>query len=154
VVGHRGHDPWGLVYFARPLIGTDANLGTPIETQMVMWGRALIPPADAADASGPDLSWERRGAFAAERHAGPDGRVPAISMRIYGRGSGRWHQQGGTDWHFGADTEALTDDGFDDLHRDSMAEDRRWLAALWLLAAQPLAEATGRHGRRSRRTSD
>lgn len=120
-------DDWGLVYFASPLEGVDAELDDAvIFTQMVLWGPVFIPPADG-DVSTPRSEW-----------------LPAVQMSFFGRSDDTipWHYQGGTDWFLGVDTEEPTATGFDDRHRVSMAEDRRRLAALWLLAAQPLAESS------------
>lgn len=111
-----------FAWFAEPLLGDDAA----IEGHQITV-RALLYSSQA------HIIWE------------PDTRYATVSM--YSQTPFEelpFAPVGRTDWRYGDDTEepsfdARPDD--DDARRAaSMAQDRRWLAALNLLAAQPLAE--------------
>jgi hypothetical protein len=127
------HD-YGLAYFARPLLGTDADgSGNPVAVHMMLWGPTNIRQ------DGPNVPDELEPFVEAPRHK-------ALTISCYGyplaMSEGPWISQGRSDWLWDTDTEAPSIDGVDDVRRQSMSEDRRWLAALWLLAAQPLSETT------------
>lgn len=143
---------WGLVFFARPLTGHDADTGAEINTWGLLWGVTRLRDLEEGDAfieSGPTYV-----------EIPKDERVLTISC--YGRTAehfaidghsprSHWYPQGRSDWRWGADTDAPTFEGFDEVHRSSMLEERRWLAALWLLAAQPLASTEEVHAPRAAR---
>jgi hypothetical protein len=117
-----------LAFFAEPLIGSDAAVaGNEMKVRTLMWysGRVVSDP-------------------------NPNHMYATVSMHAdapdYLEGAWPYVPVGRTDWLYGTDTEAPTippAPGDDNAVRlASMAEDRRWLAALALLAAEPLAQAS------------
>lgn len=117
-----------LAFFAEPLLGSDAvEPGHQLKVNMLMWEpKALI--------------WDQDQLYVTVSMYGP---VPFEPSNVLGM---TWYPMGRTDWKFGTDTEEPTfkpnPDDADALRAASMAQDRRWLAALLLLASQPLAEST------------
>jgi hypothetical protein len=135
----------GLVYFAEPLTGTDsAATGIPINIRFMLWGVNLIRRDGPAvpDQLEPLMDYyERR---------------PALTIAAYGHpfgaDSGAYLPHGKSDWLIGTHWDTKTADWLTDEQHRSMTEERRWLAALWLLASQPLgqtsSQSTPRHARR------
>lgn len=132
---------WGLAVFARPLVGSAADTGDPIWVHALLWG--LTMKADEQFGPLP----------AAIRGFDPAAPGAAVSISCYGRlgtdpatgkrstatpdaERGPWVPLGRTGWLWGQDTACVTSESWDETHRASMEEERRWLAALWLLAAQ------------------
>lgn len=107
-------DEFGLVVLETPLQGLDAE-GTDgeLEVRAFLWGPALLRYDDA-------------------RYLG---------ISLYADQKGMWAPLGRTDWEYGADTEAMTTAELsgDEARLASMAEDRRWFAALCLLLASSSA---------------
>lgn len=115
-------DSPGLAVFAQPLVGRPIDNTGPVRVQALLWGTGI----------------------------NRETKRPVMTMWHYTHGSSLakslgfpdWCPIGVTSWIFGDDTEAyFSDKPENDLTAASNAEDRRWMAALHLLAAQPLAEA-------------
>lgn len=115
-------DPSGLAVFAQPLVGRPVDDTPQVRVQALLWGVGV------------------------NRNNG----LPVLGMWHFTYGSTfarsmgfpTWAPIGVTSWIFGDDTEAyFSDIPENDRTAASNAEDRRWLAALHLLAALPLAEA-------------
>lgn len=134
-----------LVVFARPLHGTDAVAAAePVLVDAVMWDRSMTPSASLAPGRVPGVSvlMYRRADFAgmgprerghADRLAALAGQAPP-ELRDVGE---VWLPLGRTDWREGDDWSSPAHVALDRAAAESMAEDRRWLAALWALAAAP-----------------
>lgn len=114
-----------LAFLAEPLVGIDAGIeGHDMRVQILMWYHIK-------------LIWDPTGDFITTSMYAQTPQYPEAPYMPVGR----------TDWRYGTDTEAVTfnpgnANADDDNRLASMAQDRRWLAALVLLAAQPLAEHT------------
>jgi hypothetical protein len=146
-------EPFGLVVFAEPLIGLDAEDGHPVEVHAIVWARiATFPDGRLAL-----ITRKSDGALDDEEDiARLDGRM-AVAIFVYqwwatagrhtGGGGTAWIPLGRSEWVWGEDTADVSFEGRSDLDeqkRASMEEDRRWLATLWLLAAQPLVATSER----------
>src|SRR3954469_11735457 len=146
-------EPFGLVVFAEPLIGLDAEDGHPVEVHAIVWARiATFPDGRLAL-----ITRKSDGALDDEEDiARLDGRK-AVAIFVYqwwatagrhtGGGGTAWIPLGRSEWVWGEDTADVSFEGRSDLDeqkRASMEEDRRWLATLWLLAAQPLVATSER----------
>lgn len=108
----------GLVVFEEPLTGQSANPDEPpVTVDALLWG----------DSETLKIRISRR---------------PYIGIAVYRKfsvdGITEWLPLGRTDWHYGDDTEEPVDPKLigHDQRLASMAEDRRWMACLWLLASQ------------------
>jgi len=153
-------EPWGLVAFERPLVGSDAQTGEPILVHAILWGITTFTGDD-----GP-----RVGPLDRPREVWRPNEQCCLTIACYGRlaidehgrhlgttrggaNLGPWVPEGRTDWVWGQDTASPSVEGFDEIHRTSMEEERRWLASLWLLAAQRRLtdETTVRRPRAERR---
>lgn len=136
----------GFVVFAEPLLGHSADAFEPIRVRALLWGVTSIKELEEGDA------------YILTAHDGK-GRLPAevgewaLTISCYGHVGdslpdlgrrGVWIPQGRSDWRFGTDTSAPALPGFAAEVTATMEEERRWLAALWLLASQPLADTDGR----------
>jgi hypothetical protein len=119
---------FGLVVFATPLAGTDAMDGTTLHSHALLWGTTALVDTPA----GQMVRVPADGLGRIENEG-----TPAVTVALYGH-RGDWYPQGRSDWAWHTDTEEPGDDA----RAASMSEDRRWLAALWLLAAQPLSAST------------
>lgn len=120
-------DDDGLVVFAHSLVGTQSDDGSPITTDAILWSR------------GQQRSTGQPSVEIASYHFLSAG--AQIGNTLYGyhtNDADRWTPTGTATWLFGEDTEATLDDQVE-TSKASTSEDRRWLAALWLLASQPLA---------------
>jgi hypothetical protein len=111
-----------LAFLVEPLIGNDAAIeGNTMRVQILMWYHARLIWAPGAD-------------FITTSMYACTPEFPDVPYMPVGR----------TDWRYGTDTEVPTfnpgNADADDNRLEAMAQDRRWLAALVLLAAQPLAE--------------
>lgn len=120
---------YGLIVFAQPLMGVMYDTGEPISTDAMTWGVGIYHRNNEPGVS--ITSYHRV-------HLGDE-----IGNAAHGYQTSRhdfWAPTGTTVWQFGSDTDALVFEGFrdDDLRAASLSEDRRWLAATWLLASQPL----------------
>jgi hypothetical protein len=171
-------DDDGLVVFARPLTGIDADIGTPIQVNALTWSSGKIQSRRSQWVDGIAIGTYRYvlGTEAGSLDTGVtiNGAAPEPGAEVEVGGQraiavGRvpedfWIPLGASDWLLGADTEEPVPGfaGDRDERLASMSEDRRWLAALWLLASQPLAEsvttraprATVRRSQRRRLGSD
>lgn len=145
-------DDHGLVVFAEPLTGTAADTGEPICVTAMTWHRGAFRWREGVvDAL----------AIGTYRHIDASEPVPRVDVipqpgavvTVNGldyvvvgdaHRDGAWLPTGLNNWSMGADTDdpSVAELAIDANRMASMAEDRRWLAALWLLAAQPLAETT------------
>jgi hypothetical protein len=105
--------PTGFAVYETPLEGSDTNPDheEPIAVNAVLWGDA-------------HLQW-----LSGRDHLG---------IASYSYVDELYYPLGRTDWAFGDDTEQPVDKALegDDLRLASMAEDRRWLATLFLLIGQ------------------
>lgn len=113
-------DRYGFAVFETPLQGLDAGVGNqsldePLEVNAMLWGP--VPIEEAKDG--------------------------AIGIALYGYrpvsySQSAWVPLGRTDWLVGTDTEEVPHETLrtHDQRVASMAEDRRWLAALHLMAAE------------------
>lgn len=150
-------DNHGLVVFAEPLMGISADSGEPIDVHAMSWSLGDIRTIDGGMGEGVGINTYR---YVARKEIEtylervqseklPPGLQVGDEVTIEGRSKivvheimdeHLWLPSGLSDWMMGADTEdpMIGFEG-DDLRLASMAEDRRWLAALWLLAAAPLA---------------
>lgn len=148
-------DEFGFALFARPLMGSAADTGEPMAIDALSWGLgAFRDPHGATLALGITayrLLRPERGPIidsSGEQAPGPGDIVMVDGEPQYVVDSlpagDMWMPAGGNNWCFGADTEDATVAAWkaDPVRMASMSEDRRWLAALWLLAAQPLAQST------------
>jgi len=125
----------GLVYFAEPLVGTDsAATGIPINVRLMLWGVNLIRQ------DGPVVPDEL------EPFVDDYERRPALTIAVYGHpfgaDSGAYLPHGKSDWLIGTHWDTKTAHWLTDDQHHSMIEERRWLAALWLLASQPLGHTS------------
>lgn len=128
---------WGLVVFARPLIGTDCQTGLEIPIRALLWGVTRYLPLPGGYSA-------RYGLYANEEcEHEPDGLERAVTISCYRHYPeyGDWGPTGRSDWRWMTDTQAQTSELHTQRQTDSMAEERRWLAALWLLSSQPLLSA-------------
>jgi hypothetical protein len=161
-------DPHGFVYFAKPLVGRDAdNAERQIKVDAVLWGTSTLPPL--AERSDPvrviSISSYRKTDTRGNIESGLAelaDTILAATVATQGGTSGfvplgeMWVPLGRTDWVLGEKANAPIFGFFDSTHTESMAEDRRWLAAVWLLATQPglAEERTEIPSRPVRRRSD
>jgi hypothetical protein len=124
-------DDYGLVVFAHPLVGHQSDAPDPITTDAITWCRGVSRGNEAISLT--SYHYLRAGDEMGNSVVGHQ-----TSDKDF------WCPTGMADWAFDADTDAVSFEGFngDQQRIDSMAEDRRWLAALWLLASQPLASST------------
>lgn len=147
-------DPFGFAVFARPLTGTAADTGAPMAIDALTWGVGAYTVAHRSSAAvgitpyrllHPDGVIDNS---PSEQPPGPGDIITVDGTPQYVVGSappgGMWMPAGHNNWAFGAETEDPSVPAFraDPIRMASMSEDRRWLAALWLLAAQPLAQST------------
>jgi hypothetical protein len=142
----------GLVVFAEPMMGTDAQSGMPLKVDALLWGETLVRhdyvPIELTDGGLTE-----------------DGDLPTLGISCYGRIHGDlnhigfvhqdvWLPLGRSDWVWGTETQAPVP-GLDpeSVKALSMTEERSWLAALWLLAAHErvAAHSTERSPRPERR---
>ena len=145
----------GLVAFARDLAGIDSVSGATLSVGILSWclGRMTLPTGPVPNVSIHAYQWHRpRGVDGlvplSERGfaiGAPilDAGVPSLVMGPVDHPGPVWVPIGKNDWIMGTDTEEQSP-GVIEATEDrlaSMSEDRRWLAALWLLASQPLAES-------------
>jgi hypothetical protein len=125
-------DEAGLVVFASPITGTQADSAEPIETHAMSWVVGNVGDG-------------REGIhITTYSHVRKGQRIGNTRIGYKESEFSYWNPSGTCNWILGSDTDAASFEGFndDDVRRASMGEDRRVLAALWLLAAQPLAENT------------
>ena len=124
-------DRFGLVVFAKPLMGVMADTGEPISTDAMVWCRGVNLGREAINITsyhysraGEDIGNSRMGHVIADKDM--------------------WSPTGAAGWELGTDTETVDAPKLPSYdHRDeSFSEDRRWLATLWLLATQPLTDST------------
>lgn len=108
-----------VAYFEKPMVGSDAMLDVQFETRIMGWVPNNL-------VMGTEM----------------------LTMTMYGppvvpMGDLEFMPLGRTDWRYGTDTDVASfpskDDADDKRRMESMAEDRRHLAALLLLSSQPLA---------------
>jgi hypothetical protein len=118
-------DDDGLVRFATPLVGTMSDTGEPIATDAIVWGRGRLFTGDEC-VSIASYAWREAGERFGNERVGYQTTIEAA-----------WSPTGTATWVFGDDTDVLAGP-FSAEQAASTAEDRRWLAALWLLASQPL----------------
>lgn len=173
----------GLVVFSEPLMGMAADTGEAMDITALTWARVGIPEKNPK-ASGRWIGtrvldglsivpyrWHPKGSLTPTGMVPVDGpvkpdRVATIAGKrvgvIYGpEKHEHWNPAGSTHWIMDLDTD-FAEDGETETQIASLSEDRRWLAALWLLAAQPLAtsrvepaeRAVARRSKRARVTSD
>jgi hypothetical protein len=163
----------GLVVFDQPLTGVTADTGENVPIAAMSWCRLEISDGGKyidglnavpyrfipQGAPGPAAMVPLDGKVKPDRVATIAGQKVGI---IYGvEHEDAWLPCGITHWLMGADTDAADDDE-SDLQTASLSEDRRWLATLWLLASQPLAESrveraprmTARRSQRAKVASD
>lgn len=141
-------DDWGLVVFARPLTGTDTQFGWGMRIWALLWGVSSIRELETGDSFALRLM--------TDGSRPDDGSPLALTISCYGRmgnhpadlgqvaPSGPWYPQGRSDWRWDTETADPALPEFDEPKYRSMQEERRWLAALWLLAAQPISDSDGR----------
>jgi hypothetical protein len=125
-------DDHGLVVFATPITGTQADCGDPIETHAMTWTRGSTHDGfDGIHIT--TYNHPRKGQQIGNSKHG----YMELDMSY-------WNPTGTCNWLIGNDTEGPSFQGFegDEIRLASMGEDRRVLAALWLLASQPLADVT------------
>jgi hypothetical protein len=124
----------GLAVFATPLTGMsadettiDAVMGVPLDEQVPPHSPVEVHALLWGDSETIKVRVDRR------EYVGI-----AIYRAVEDNGSQMWVPLGRTDWIYGDDTEEPTDPALvgHDLRLASMAEDRRWMACLWLLASQ------------------
>lgn len=140
-------DDWGFAVFAKPMTGTDTHGGFGMYVWALLWGVTTINQLETGDG------------FAIRSMADgtrpDDGSPLALTISCYGRmgadrapGSlapdGPWYPQGRSDWRWDTETAEAALPEFAATKYASMQEERRWLAALWLLAAQPISDTDGR----------
>jgi hypothetical protein len=140
---------YGLIRFARPLMGTQSDTGESISTHAIVWGRRTRKRDNFASILITSYEFKAKG--------------EEMGNAVYGYTTApqdMWAPTGSTTWTWGVNTDEVAWQGFEgqDVRNDSMAEDRRWLAATWLLASQPLAasvthKAERSVGRRSQRAN-
>lgn len=162
-------DDYGLVVFGERLSGVAADTGSPITIEALSWCIGTARHSGEAELAITSYRHHRPGdrVEKAGRVAGPDDRNtiqvgdgPALVIETDVAHDHIWIPVGLCNWTLGFDTEAPSMEGFaeDATRLASMSEDRRWLAALWLLASQPLAESVIQEAdrpaaRRSKRAS-
>lgn len=163
----------GLVVFGQPLTGTAADTGEEMPITALSWCRIEI--SDGGEYVDGLNSVPYR--FIPRGTPGPQAMVPldgkVIPDRIATIGKHKvgivygeehddlWMPSGVTHWLMGTETDEA-EEGQTDLQVTSLSEDRRWLATLWLLAAQPLADShvepaprtTARRSQRAKVASD
>lgn len=122
-----------LCVLERPLQGVDADIPeNPVLVDAISWGRSLIGDVPAVST----VMYQR---------------MPLDGSKMVGRGGAividrkpgdampddvAWVPMGRSDWPIGKDWTWRVPD-VSDLTHASLMEDRRWLATLWALAAQP-----------------
>jgi hypothetical protein len=150
-------DKAGFVYLEKPLIGIDADMpDRTVEVTAVMWGFDDLPPLYGQPAQRAlSISSYRRVTIGDEKL--DEGLfylsstiLTAMQRRTAGGLRGDlikgdiWVPLGRTDWAFGQNANApIFEDVLSPNQQDSMAEDRRWLATIWLLASQPRLASIG-----------
>lgn len=163
-------DEHGLVVFAEPLRGTTADTHEPINIRAIGWcfgalrapagtwieGLAIntyqwLSLAEYAKRDAITVDPALAGAQVGDEIVTSDGR-PGVVAGAIDASSEFWMPCGMSDWQLGKNTEAFLG-GFEDspiqhAAADSDREDRCWLAALWLLASQPLAHTQTQNARR------
>lgn len=157
-----------LVVFERPLSGLDANTGTTMLVNALVWGGVTLKPLRNAP-GGPavGLSWYQRldaddglGPAELERavrtgailQASP-GWIDLTGDNAFARLHGDiWLPVGRADWMVGCPLTHKHHPAFTDTQLASIIEDRRRVAALWLLITQEgLTTQTTDHGSRGER---
>jgi hypothetical protein len=130
----------GLVLFAESLMGSQSDSGEPITTDAMTWTVASYPRTNETGVS--IMSYH-------VIHVGDE--MGNANYGYYTSDREFWSPTGTTTWVFGKNTEAILFEGFKDdaVRSDSHAEDRRWLAATWLLASQPVTSSTTQHADRN-----
>jgi hypothetical protein len=122
-------DNCGLAVFAQPLVGRPIDKSGPVLVHALLWGVGVHRDTELQVMT---MCHYTYGSALAKSMGWPD-----------------WCPIGATSWAVGEDTEAyFSDEPENDRTAASNAEDRRWMAALHLLAAQPLAEAPVQHAPR------
>lgn len=109
----------GLAVFEKPLIGMSAQADEPdVQVDALLWG----------DSETLKTRIRRR------EYVG----ISVYRTLDMGDGTVEWAPLGRTDWAYGDNTEEPVDERLkdEDVRLESMAEDRRWMACLWLLASQ------------------
>jgi hypothetical protein len=158
-----GGSTWGMVVFADAMKGSDANTGEPIHVNALVWGITDVYENAVTVVRGLEDELGHAGRGACKRaltiamygrltadealalDPNPLAKWPGRRVAAINQASDRgkpWVPLGRTDWVWGDDTAAMTVDTFDQRHRASMEEDRRWLASMFLLAAQPRVTST------------
>ena len=130
-------DEYGMVVFGHQLTGIAADKDDPLPLDGYVWGPATLRRTHIS----PEHPSEEALSLAAFRHitAGELVQEYGPSRRDY------WGPLGHTDWLWGTDIDDLTVEPGEDSEqrRASMIEDRRMMAAFWLLASQAnIAETT------------
>lgn len=134
--------PFGFAVFEEPLIGKDSMTAEPVHIWAIAWAEGQIVEVG----KGLVLQFY--------------GRVDREEFRH----TAYLYPYGNTDWPYNTDTDVVVDpeSADDSVRLASMSEDRRWFAAMWLLASQPLSETvnhradrgTARRSARAKVSSD
>ncbi len=139
----------GLIAFASPLVGTQYETGEPISTDVLVWVSATYRRTGEPGVS-----------ITSYHHVHVGDEMGNANQGYRRSDMDFWSPTGTTTWIMGSNTEETSFAGFQgDVAREvSQAEDRRWLAATWLLASQPLTSSTIQPaerpaGRRSKRAN-
>lgn len=143
-----------LAVFERPLQGTDMATGAPLLVDAMLWTRSTLAPAGGGIGPrrpGVSMMLYRRvdldeglrpaemqnpSALALMASAAEDvhQRSGVTTTALHGQ---LWMPLGRTDWALGQDWDERILADISDHQHASMAEDRRWLATMCALAAQP-----------------
>lgn len=162
-------DDHGLVVFADRLHGTTADTGEELLVKALSWafGRSLATGEEEIAVT--SYYWLEPGELMTEALLREDVRPDDIVIEVADvevdglptqimlvrrpAPAGRWVVGGLSNWVKGTDTSAVPFAGYtgDDVAMASIEEDRRWLAALWLMSALPVAETTVEPGDRAAR---
>jgi hypothetical protein len=131
---------WGLVAYALPLVGTQSDTGEPINTHVMVWSASVHRRSGKRGISITSYEFIREG-----QQMGNSVQGYSTAPKTF------WTPTGMTTWLLGSNTEAndLRAIAEDETRSASLAEDRRWLAATWLLASQPLTRSTIHHADRN-----
>lgn len=153
-------DDHGLVVFADRLHGTTADTGEPLLVKALSWAFGRSRATGVEEIAVTSYYWLEPGELMTEallrEDVGPDEHVIELAdvlvdgrprqMALVRRPTtrGLWVVGGLSNWEKGTDTSAVPFAGYtgSETAMASIEEDRRWLAALWLMAGLPVAETT------------
>ena len=137
--------PSGLVVLGRPLTGTDSGMdperaGAPVRVDAISWGTAQLPPlgtdwwSRTVEFTTPSLTIASYRMLASDQH---DETVEPMREH-YGGDTfpPLWLPLGRSDWPYGTPLDTRHRLDMPDHQWESMAEDRRWIAALWAVLNQ------------------